>query len=169
MVFDTVSHSALGTAPNYGYAYSTIEDSTKITSHSVGLTGLTAGTIYYYKVISSGSPEAVSPEKSFNTPSIITTTLLDISRKTATAVTVGTNGVGTEVATTDTTTDVQGATTKKVDNKGEVQGTSDSNKKESSNWQDTEFIGLAWYWWFVIIAAAGGLGWWAFGVSRKDN
>lgn len=66
VVYDTVSHT-LGTAPNYGYANSTIEDSTKVTSHAVGITGLTSGTTYYYRTISHGSPEAVSAENSFKT------------------------------------------------------------------------------------------------------
>jgi len=66
VVYDTVSHSS-GTAPNYGYTNSTIEDSAKVTSHAVGLTGLTSGTTYYYRTISHGSPETVSAENSFKT------------------------------------------------------------------------------------------------------
>ena len=66
VVYDTVSH-VLGMAPNYGYANSTVEDSTKVTSHSVGLTGLTSGTTYYYRTVSHGSPESVSGEHSFTT------------------------------------------------------------------------------------------------------
>ncbi|KKR70654.1 MAG: endoglucanase-like protein, nonfunctional [Candidatus Woesebacteria bacterium GW2011_GWA2_40_7b] len=73
VIYDTASH-ALGAAPNYGYANSTDEDSTKVTSHSVGLTGLTAGTTYYYRTVSHGSPEAVSDENSFTTTSSDTTT-----------------------------------------------------------------------------------------------
>ncbi|TRZ49813.1 HYR domain-containing protein, partial [bacterium] len=72
VVYDTVSHS-LGTAPNYGYAYSTVEDSAKVVSHSVGLIGLTAETTYYYRTISHGSPEAVSAEHTFATTSTTTT------------------------------------------------------------------------------------------------
>jgi VCBS repeat-containing protein len=67
VIYDTVSHAALDVAPNYGYANSTIEDSTKVTLHSVGLTGLTSGTTYYYRVISHGSPEVVGDEKTFTT------------------------------------------------------------------------------------------------------
>lgn len=52
---------------NYGYTNSTVEDPTKVTTHSVGLTGLVAGTTYYYRTISHGSPEATSDENSFTT------------------------------------------------------------------------------------------------------
>lgn len=66
VIYDTVSH-VLGAAPNYGYANSTVEDSTKVTAHSVNIAGLTAGTTYYYRTVSHGSPEAVSEEKSLTT------------------------------------------------------------------------------------------------------
>src|SRR3989338_7061257 len=67
VVYDTVSHAVLGEAPNYGYTNSTVEDSTKVTSHSVDLTGLTAGTTYYYRTVSHGSPEAVGDEQTLAT------------------------------------------------------------------------------------------------------
>jgi peptidoglycan/xylan/chitin deacetylase (PgdA/CDA1 family) len=69
VVYDTVPHSALDTAPNYGYANSTVEAdvSPKVTSHSVSLTGLKKGTTYYYRVISHGSPESAGKEISFKT------------------------------------------------------------------------------------------------------
>lgn len=67
VVYDTVSHPVLGVAPNYDYANSTVEDSTLVTSHSVGLTALTAGTTYYYRTVSHGSPETVSSEQTFAT------------------------------------------------------------------------------------------------------
>jgi len=69
VVYDTISHPELGAAPNYGYPNSTVEadNDPKVTSHSVTLTGLTAGTTYYYRVISHGSPESVSEEKTLIT------------------------------------------------------------------------------------------------------
>lgn len=73
VVYDTVSHS-LGAGSNYGYANSTVEDPTKVTSHSVDLTGLTAGATYYYRTVSHGSPESVSDEKTFATTTISSTT-----------------------------------------------------------------------------------------------
>lgn len=69
VVYDTVSHPVLGEAPNYGYALSTVEDSTLVTEHSVPLTGLLQGTTYYYRTVSHGSPENVGDEKTFGTPS----------------------------------------------------------------------------------------------------
>lgn len=72
VVYDTVSHLEVGEAPNYGYANSTSETDVdpKVTSHSVSVTGLTAGTTYYYRTVSRGSPEAVSQEHSFATAAV---------------------------------------------------------------------------------------------------
>ncbi|MBI3577561.1 fibronectin type III domain-containing protein, partial [Candidatus Gottesmanbacteria bacterium] len=69
VIYDTVSHPELGSAPNYGYANSTVESDTapKVTSHSVTISGLTPGTTYYYRTVSHGSPEAVGPEGTFTT------------------------------------------------------------------------------------------------------
>ena len=71
VVYDTVSHAVLGEGSNYGYANSTIEADTepKVISHSVTIFGLTAGTTYYYRTVSRGSPEAVSDEHTLATPS----------------------------------------------------------------------------------------------------
>jgi hypothetical protein len=73
VVYDTVSHPILGAAPNYDYVSSTVEDATKVINHSVTLVGLSASTTYYYRVISHGSPETVSDEKSFTTTSASST------------------------------------------------------------------------------------------------
>ncbi|KKW39351.1 MAG: Endopeptidase, cell wall lytic activity, partial [Parcubacteria group bacterium GW2011_GWA1_54_9] len=67
VIYDTVSHAVLGAAPNYGYANSTVEDTTLVTSHSVTVTGLTADTTYFFRTVSRGSPEAVSDEFSGTT------------------------------------------------------------------------------------------------------
>ena len=68
VIYDAASHPVLGSAPDYGYANSTPEsDLGKVTSHSVTLTGLSAGTTYYYRMVSKGSPESVSGEFSFTT------------------------------------------------------------------------------------------------------
>lgn len=74
VVYDTVSHPTLGSAPNYGYPNSTIEDPAMVTSHSVLITGLSAGTKYYFRTISHGSPETVSQEGSFSTITLTTST-----------------------------------------------------------------------------------------------
>jgi len=71
VIYDTVSHPGLGEVPNYGYANSTVEADAgpKVLSHSVTISGLTAGTTYYYRTVSHGSPEAVSDEHTLATPS----------------------------------------------------------------------------------------------------
>ena len=70
VVYDTVSHAVLGEGSNYGYANSTAEADSdpKVLSHSVSISGLTAGTTYYYRTVSRGSPETISGEHSFTTP-----------------------------------------------------------------------------------------------------
>jgi hypothetical protein len=56
VIYDTVSHPDISgaSAPNYGYANSTGTSDTdpKVTEHSVSVTGLTADTQYYFRVIS---------------------------------------------------------------------------------------------------------------------
>lgn len=56
------------TPPKYGYAHTTPEADTdpKVTSHSVSINGLTAGTKYYYRAVSHASL-AISQEYNFNT------------------------------------------------------------------------------------------------------
>ena len=55
--------------PLYGYAHATPEYDTdpKVTFHTVTITGLTPGTIYFYRTVSRGSPEVWSDELSFAT------------------------------------------------------------------------------------------------------
>ena len=66
VVYDTASHFPGGSPPNYGYAFSTLENPTKITSHMMLIVGLTPGTAYYWRPISHTSPaEAVGNELSF--------------------------------------------------------------------------------------------------------
>ncbi len=69
VVYDTESHPVLGSAPNYGYASSTatFDEDPKMESHSVSISGLSAGTTYYYRTISAASPESVGSEGSFTT------------------------------------------------------------------------------------------------------
>lgn len=54
VIYDTTSHSTLGSAPNYGYANSTgtFDTSPKVTEHAVTLTGLSANTQYFFRVLS---------------------------------------------------------------------------------------------------------------------
>jgi len=59
------------TKTNYGYPHAVPipEDSTKVTFHSVTITGLTPGTTYYYRCVSHGSL-AISREYSFTTKGV---------------------------------------------------------------------------------------------------
>jgi PKD repeat protein len=54
VIYDLVSHSSIAgqSAPNYGYQFSTATDSALITSHAVTVSGLSANTHYYFRVIS---------------------------------------------------------------------------------------------------------------------
>ncbi|MEK7586452.1 MAG: PKD domain-containing protein, partial [Patescibacteria group bacterium] len=56
VIYDTTSHPSISSAsfPNFGYAHSSVsqDDSTKVTEHAVTITGLTANTTYYYRVLS---------------------------------------------------------------------------------------------------------------------
>ena len=69
VIYDTVSHSTLGTAPNYGYSYSTVEtdNSPMVTDHAVTVNPLSPGTTYYFRAVSHGSPEVVGDEITFTT------------------------------------------------------------------------------------------------------
>jgi subtilisin family serine protease len=69
VIYDTVPHTTLDVAPNYGYAYSTEEadDYPKVTSHSVTINGLNPSTLYFYRSVSHGSPETVGDEGNFLT------------------------------------------------------------------------------------------------------
>lgn len=64
VIYDTVSHPDISgeTAPNYGYAYSTPEDSSLTSSHAMVVTGLTPNTVYYFRPVSHASPEAYGTE-----------------------------------------------------------------------------------------------------------
>ena len=53
--------------PNYGYLFSTIEDSNKVTFHEVTIDGLSASTTYYFRCVSHGSPLSISREHNFTT------------------------------------------------------------------------------------------------------
>lgn len=58
VIYDTTSHPDISgqSAPNFGYAASTEESdvTTKVTSHTVTLSGLNPGTKYYFRVLSQG-------------------------------------------------------------------------------------------------------------------
>ncbi len=60
VVYDTVAREHGLAPPNYGYEFSTVEDATTTTAHSVTVTGLNPSTTYYLRAISHGSPENIT-------------------------------------------------------------------------------------------------------------
>ena len=73
VIYDTVAGKFNSTqSPNYGYAFSTIEQDTPsgtngVTYHTVWINGLTPDTTYYYRAISHASPDTIGQEFSFTT------------------------------------------------------------------------------------------------------
>jgi len=91
-------------AVNYGYTHAAPEpeDSTKVTSHTVTISGLTPGNTYYFRCVSHASPPTISWEFSFTTlamaeqPPISPTGPVEyLPAETPTG------GAGTEVSTTE--------------------------------------------------------------------
>jgi protocatechuate 3,4-dioxygenase beta subunit len=72
VVYGTTSVADISaeSAPNYGYEFSTplYDTDPKVQNHSVTINGLTPGTTYYWRAISSASPEVVGNENSVVTP-----------------------------------------------------------------------------------------------------
>ena len=69
VIYDIVPHSniLIESPTYYGYASSTIEDSAKVTEHSVIINGLLADTQYFFRPLSKASPEKYGKELSFTT------------------------------------------------------------------------------------------------------
>lgn len=94
IVYDTVSHPVLGAAPNYSYAFSTgtIDTSPETTSHTITVSGLSDNTIYYWRMVSAGSPTVVSDEyqnKTFSVSGAGTSTSTSTSTSTPLALVLG--------------------------------------------------------------------------------
>ncbi|MEO6760974.1 MAG: chitobiase/beta-hexosaminidase C-terminal domain-containing protein [Candidatus Saccharimonadales bacterium] len=173
VVYDTVSHSAIGTGNNYGYANSTLEDSTLNTAHSVTITGLTPGTTYYFRIASHGSPETVSsqitgltlvpptPGAPASQPPVFQVALTPpnnqgiqvLGASTTTPANSGNNGSATEVLGDSAT-------------RGNDQGT--VNIASSANKSGNNFLGLGW-WWLLILAVIAGFFWFFAGKRDKDD
>lgn len=69
VVYDTVSHGSIDmNHPNFGYTYSTdTYNGDKVVNHYVTITGLSSGSNFFYRTVSTGSPTAVSGENYFRT------------------------------------------------------------------------------------------------------
>jgi hypothetical protein len=72
VVYDTLSHNPAGSAPNYGYAFSTVEETALVTDHTIVIAGLTPGTAYYVRPVSHGSPESTGIQLSGSTLALVT-------------------------------------------------------------------------------------------------
>ena len=82
---DIAANSLVEYGPTNAYGYSTLTYHDLVTSHSVSVDGLTAGTTYHYRVksISAASAETVSADGTFTTATALTTTLNSIWDNTA--------------------------------------------------------------------------------------
>jgi hypothetical protein len=162
VIYDTVSHSTLGSAPNYGYAFSTAEDSNKILSHSVVVTGLTPNTPYYFRGVSHGSPETVSGQISAATltpPASLT----DQGSNSATTLVLGAN-TGDQNNNGDQNK-VLGAET--TNNPAPANFASDSQANQTLK-NSSGFLGLGW-WWLAILATILAVFYLLVGGHRSDS
>ncbi len=181
VIYDTSSHSGLGSAPNYGYAFSTVETdaSPKVTTHSVTVTGLTPGTTYYFRTVSHGSPESVSgelasvtkvpPSSGSTTPTYVITPVLGVGTTAGSVINTVTGGAGGIVG------NVLGATTTAPNTPNNSAGdgsSSDGNvgvegtsTKKADTKKASAFLGLGW-WWLLVLAIVLGL---IYGLTRGAN
>lgn len=63
----------LSNLPNLGYPLGTNEDTTKVTDHTMVITGLLPGKTYKYRVVSRASPPTISYEHQFTVPTLAQT------------------------------------------------------------------------------------------------
>lgn len=171
VVYDTVSHSTLGSGNNYGYAFSTTEDTNEVTNHSVTITGLTSGTTYYFRFVSHGSPITVSPEISgftlvppkpgspANTPPTFQANFAPTTPAGGDGNVLGAQTTTPNTPANDSATDgqVQG------DQTTNPNGNNDKNVSSSSN-----FLGLGW-WWLLVLAIILGFLWLVLGKAGSDD
>ncbi|MCG2701460.1 DUF11 domain-containing protein, partial [Candidatus Parcubacteria bacterium] len=66
VVYGEEPQISIGPAPNYGYDFSTEEDTDKVLEHSVVVENLIKSMVYYFKPISSASPDVFGKELAFN-------------------------------------------------------------------------------------------------------
>lgn len=185
VIYDTVSHSSLGSIPNYGYAHSTTEDSAKVTNHSVTVTGLTPGTTYYFRAVSHGSPETVSSQFSASTKSNSSTKSSNSSGGSISNFSI-VNGIGNNLATVFGVGINGGATTSAAANNGNnqavlgAQTNKDNNKKSDfsnskvlgdsatikNSGKCSKFLGICWYYWVPSVIVVAGIVYYFF---RRRN
>jgi hypothetical protein len=156
--------------PNYGYPHSNTENLTKVTGHSMTITGLVPGTIYHYRCVSHGSL-AVSTEHSFTTLVLGQTSVNSITTVNSLG---GTDEVGDR---TQGGTQFEGSN--ELDN-GVVAGAStgtaitggQDNGQEMKN--SLAFAGsfvknFGWPWWLVILIILILLFWYWRKKNKKED
>lgn len=184
VIYDTVSHSGLGSSTvdgyqTYGYAFTTPETDdapNEVTTHSVTISGLTSGTTYYFRTVSHGSPESVSPEitgvtQIASTNGTPTYQVSFASTNTGTGTTAGATGAaaaGGNVlgASTNTPSNssnsdghVLGVSTTKPNNK--------TDKTVASTNVSNRFLGLGWWWIPILVLIIAALIYYVY--SRADT
>ena len=190
VVYDTVSHPdpLVPTLDvpfdKYGYAFTTGEGDTnpKVTSHTAVVCCFDQSTTYYYRVISQGSPEAQSGEKSFTTPA---TPPQEINPNSQGPGITTPSGPSTTTTTTTTTPGaVAGAFTQLgqvlgVGTGGEVLGEATQEATPTASPSPTPALGgpeeveeakafwQNWWWLILLVLLAGGGYWWFSKKSRE--
>ena len=161
VVYDTVSHSSLGAAPNYGYASSTSEADTspKVTSHSVAISGLTSGVTYYYRTISRGSPEAVGNEESFTSGGVLGLATTGVEQTVSESEVLGseTESGGTPDENLSGSSQSQDKVSNQAGTNGQVAG-AETQATTGSWW--------SWFWWIIPLFLLGFL---IYIGSRRSN
>ena len=172
VVYDTVSHSDISgyaAGSNYGYAYSTAENQLLVTSHVVTITGLNPNAVYYFRVVSHGSPESVGAERSFQTSAAATSsTETTIVEAVATTTTPVENAV-TSSDNSAATSNVQQSTSDGSDDQGKIKGDEDTSTSEEES-------GVNWTPWIILFiliilagAATGGYFYWFAGDDEIEK
>ncbi len=76
VVYGAEQQTSIGAAPNYGYEYSTIEDTDKVIDHSAVIENLIGNAVYYFKPISHASPDVFGKELGFDMATCCSTVVL---------------------------------------------------------------------------------------------
>lgn len=165
VIYDTISRDITSASyPNYGYAFSTLDNpSLTTTNHSVLLSDLKPGTVYYYRTVSQGSPITIGQEKSFKTAGTAPTTSVTKATVSEAPVVVTVAPQPAQAAEPK----VEEEKTEIVEDEGVIKGDETAtDEEEKINW--TPWIVL-----FVLIvlagAATGGYFYWFAGEDEVKS
>lgn len=160
VVYDTVSHPSLGSAPDYGYATSTPttdQAPNEVTNHSVTITGLDSGTTYYFRTVSDGSPASAGSEITATTK-----TVPSQPNNKVLAANISNNGDNGSSSNTPANTAVLGASTTNPNNSGNQK---DNTLAATDTAKGNSFLGLGW-WWLLVVAAVLAL---IYGLTKRNS